>query len=120
MAHVSNLNIYPKNGFQLELYIKFIRDSKHDVDSVAQKMGLSKDTLYRYVRGALAFPIDRLPDLVMATGDMEFLNYFANKCGMTIMPIVKNRQTAQMMIFMAQMFLSASGGGEEKFLRRQK
>jgi hypothetical protein len=98
----------------------FIIADEHDVASVSEKMKISPDTLYRYVRGALPFPIDRLPDLVNATGNLKFLEYFANKCDYTLIPKIKDRKTAEMLIRVAQMFMSATGNDEEKLLRRKK
>jgi len=117
---LGNLNNDHDFGFQALLYYKFIIASEQDVALVSEKMKISPDTLYRYVRGALPFPIDRLPDLVTATGDLKFLEYFANKCDYTLIPKVKDRKTAEMLIRVAEMFLSATGDKSEKFLRRKK
>lgn len=110
-----NLNKGHDFGFQALLYYKFIISTEHDVASVSQKMGLAPDTLYRYLRGALPFPIDRLADLVVATGDLGFLEYFAKKCNYTVIPIIRDRRQAEMMKRMAEMFLSAinAGNGEK-------
>jgi len=120
MNNLVNLKNHPDFGFGALLYYKFIIASEQDVALVSEKMKISPDTLYRYVRGALPFPIDRLPDLVTATGDLKFLEYFANKCDYTLIPKVKDRKTAEMLIRVAEMFLSATGDKSEKFLRRKK
>jgi hypothetical protein len=118
-----NLNNDLDYGFQALLYYKFIISAEHDVASVSQKMRISSDTLYRYVRRALAFPIDRLADLVNATGDIQFIEYFAKRCGYTLIPMIKDRKQAEMMKRMAEIFLSATGeiaaGGDPAFLRKE-
>lgn len=121
MNEQRNLNIGCDYGFGAMLYYKFIISSEHDVALVSEKMKISKDTLYRYIRRALPFPIDRLPDLVKATGDLKFLEYFANKCDYTLIPIIKDKRQAEMMKRMAEIFLSAINGNDEgQFLRKKK
>lgn len=123
MNRSGNLNNDLECGFGVLLYYKFIISSEHHVAPVSEKMKISPDTLYRYVRRALPFPIDRLSDLINATGDLKFLEYFATKCGYTLIPIIKDRRQAVMMKRMAEIFLSASGFEPEKdsaFLRGKK
>ena len=123
MSGQSNLNNDLEYGFQALLYYKFIISADHGVAPVSEKMKISPDTLYRYVRRALPFPIDRLADLVNATGDLKFLEYFATKCDYTLIPKIKDRRQAEMMKRMAEIFLSAIGtepGKDSAFLRGKK
>jgi len=62
-----NLKLLDKFRFQDLLYFVFIQHGKFRVDQTAARMKIHPDTLYRYCRGELPFPIDRLKDLVQAT-----------------------------------------------------
>ena len=105
---IDKLNMKAKMGFQSLLYYKFVVHKTYRVDTVAEKMGLSSDTLYRYVRGDRPFPIDRLSDLVNATGDFEYLEYFNDRCGYSVIPKIKDKTTTEIMTQIAEIFLSAT------------
>ena len=81
------------SGYQMLLYYKFIAHKEFDTTSIAEKMGISLDTLYRYIRGDRPFPVDRISDLVNATQDTEFLDYLCSPCGFSLMPKIKDRTT---------------------------
>ena len=72
-----NLTMMDNCRFQDVLYLVFISRQKFSVGATAQKMGIHRDTLYRYINGTLPFPIDRLGDLVRATEWKGWLQYFA-------------------------------------------
>ena len=80
-------------GFQSLLYYAFIIRKKYRVDVVAKEMQIATDTLYRYVRGENIMPPDRIIDLVKATGDPEFLEFFSEPCGFATVPIQKAKAT---------------------------
>jgi predicted transcriptional regulator len=101
------------NGFSVLLYCNFIIKKKYGVDAVSQKMGIAKDTLYKYVNGSHVFPAEKLIDLTNATEDMEYLEYIADKCNRTVITKIKDKKTAEAMIEMAKLFLSATAGREE-------
>jgi len=71
-----NLKILQSFRFADLLYLVFISQKKFRVDEVAEDMGIIPDTLYRYCRGELKFPIDRLGDLMRATKWKGWLAYF--------------------------------------------
>lgn len=75
---IGNLKNLPDCRFQDLLYLAFITSRKFSVGIVAHKMGICRDTLYRYVRGELPFPIDKLGDLVRATQWKGWLQYFTS------------------------------------------
>ena len=78
-------------------------------------MGIHKDSLYRWVRGDKPFPIDKLPDLINATEDVEFLEYLADQCSYSLIPKIGNRKTAEIMNQMAKVMLSATNlNGKDK------
>ena len=62
-----NLKLLDEFRFQDLLYFVFIQYSRFRVDQTAARMGIHPDTLYRYCRGELPFPIDRLKQLIKAT-----------------------------------------------------
>lgn len=69
------------NGFSSLLYVNFVIKKKYRIDDVAKEMRIATDTLYRYVRGENIIPPDRIIDLVRATGDIEYLEFFCDPCG---------------------------------------
>ena len=104
---MGNLNNKGRSGFQSLLYVNFIFKKKYRVDDTAQKMGIHKDTLYKWVRGENPFPIDQLTNLVKATGDLDFLEYFCEPCGYSLIPKIKDKGTAKMFSQMARIMQSA-------------
>lgn len=101
------------NGLGVLLYCNFILKKKYSVDSVAQKMGIHKDTLYKYINGTHIFPAERLIGLTLATDDYEYLDYIADQCNRAIIPKIKDKKTAEAMIQMAKIFLSATNGNKD-------
>lgn len=79
------------SGFSSLLYVNFIIKKKYRVDDVAKEMRIATDTLYRYVRGENLIPPDRIIDLVKATGDIEYLEFFCDPCGFVPIPQSKAR-----------------------------
>ena len=77
----SNLNSAAISGFSSLLYVNFIIKKKYRVDAIAKEMRVATDTLYRYVRGENIMPPDRVIDLVAATKDIEYLEFFCEPCG---------------------------------------
>ncbi len=73
-------------GFQSLMYYKFIIKKQYRVDETAFKMRIAMDTLYRYIRGELIIPPDRIVDLIKATGDREFLEFFSDPAGFDLVP----------------------------------
>ena len=76
-----NLKNSGSSRFQNQLYQYFIADKKRRVDETAEKMGIHKDTLYRWIRGANPFPIDELDNLTEAIGEPYFIEHFTRMCG---------------------------------------
>lgn len=77
------------SGFSSLLYVNFIIKKKYRIDDVAKEMRIATDTLYRYVRGENVIPPDRIIDLVKATGDIEYLEFFCDPCGYVPVPQAK-------------------------------
>jgi len=65
-------------GFRTLLYYKLIYTKQHRVEEVAEKMGVSPVSLYKYISGQYSFPVDLVSKLYGATGDIEFLNFILN------------------------------------------
>ena len=76
-----NLKNNNSSRFQNQLYTYFIHDKKRRVDETAEKMGVHRDTLYRWIRGDNPFPIDELDNLTQAIGEPYFIEHFATICG---------------------------------------
>lgn len=108
-----NLKNNRASRFQNLLYFIFQVKHRHRVDLTAEKMGVHKDTFYRWSRGDKPFPIDQLPNLVNATDDVEFLEHLADQCGYSVLPKIKNRKTAEIMTQMAKVMLSATESNEK-------
>jgi len=86
-----NLNGNSISGFSALLYVNFIIKKKYRVDGVAKEMQIATDTLYRYVRGENVMPPDRVIDLVRATKDIEFLEFFCEPCGFIPVPAAEGK-----------------------------
>ena len=91
----SNPNHDGNLGFQSLLYVNFCIRKKYRVDDVAKEMRIITDTLYRYIRGKNIMPPDRIIDLVKATGDVEYLEFFCEPCGFAAVPVQKSKLTPQ-------------------------
>ena len=79
----------PNQGFSSLMYVIFIIEKKFRVDDTAKEMRITTDTLYRYCRGELIIPPDRIIDLINATHEIRFLNFFCEPCG--FLPVSKVR-----------------------------
>lgn len=110
----SNLNNRRDERFRALLYYRFHVDDKYPVDVIAEKMGVHKDTLYRWINGTNVFPANEIIGLIQATNDIKYLEFIADKCGYSVIPKIKDRKTAEAMIMMAKIFLSATGENLEK------
>ena len=97
-----NLKINRNSGLQCLMYFAFHISSKYPVDAVAQKMGVHPDTLYKWVNGTHVFPAEQLINLVNATGDLKYLELIADKLGYAVIPKVKDRKTAEMLVRVAE------------------
>lgn len=73
----------------------FITMKKWRTDDIAKKMGISSDTLYRYIRGDKNFPFDRFLDFLKATGDLDYLKFIANEVGCTLIQKIKSERFAK-------------------------
>lgn len=104
---MSNLKNGGNFGFQSLMYVNFIVKKKYRVDETAKKMNIHKDTLYRYIRGENPFPIDLIPSLVKATEDIEYIEFFTESCGLSLIPKIKDKGTAKMFSQMARLIQSA-------------
>ena len=109
-----NLKISGISGFNCLLYTNFIIKKKYDVATVAEKMGISKDSLYRWIRGNRLFPADRISDLTNATDDFEYLDLVLSECGLTTVPKIKDKHTAKMFFQLMKLMESAIKGINEK------
>ena len=83
----SNLNSSPIPGFSALLYYHFIIKKRYRVSDVAKEMRIADDTLYRYIRGENVMPPDRVVDLILATHEVEFLEFYTEPCGYAAVPI---------------------------------
>jgi len=111
-----NINLIKNrnSGIQCLLYFNFHIDSKYAVDDIAQKMGIHPDTLYKYINGTHEFPAERLIGLTNATGDIKYLEFIADKCGYSVIPKIKDKKTAETMVQMAKVFLSATNNSKKE------
>ena len=83
--------------FQSMMYISFIIKKKYRVDEIAKKMEISKDSLYRYIRGENIIPPDRIVALIRATEDIEYLEFFCEAMNYVPIPKIKGKYTMEMM-----------------------
>jgi len=96
------------------MYVNFIIKKKARVDETAKKMGVSADTLYRYVRGENIIPPDRIIDLIRATDNIEYLEFFCDAVGYVPVPRIKDRRAAETMTQMIKVMKSAIDRKEEE------
>jgi hypothetical protein len=89
------MNNYSISGWSALLYVNFIIKKKYRTDDVAKEMRIATDTLYRYVRGEHVMPPDRIIDLIKATGDIEYLEFFCDPCGYVAIPAVKGKPSEE-------------------------
>jgi len=108
-----NLKLNGVSGLQVLLYSNFVIKKRYRVDTIAQKMGISKDLLYRWIRGNKQFPADRLSDLTNATEDYEYFDFILSECGLTTIPKIKDKTTAKMFFQLMKLMESALKGKEE-------
>ena len=103
--------VSPKNngvsGFQSLLYFNFILQKKYRVDTIAQKMGINKDTLYKYIRGERPFPPDRISDLYNTTEDLSYLTFFLDPCGFVPIKPIEDKETSKMLLSLVELIQSA-------------
>jgi hypothetical protein len=86
---MNNINGTQISGFSALLYVNFIIKKKYRVDFVAKEMRIATDTLYRYIRGENIIPPDRIIDLIQATKDIEYLDFFCEPIGYLAVPAPK-------------------------------
>lgn len=103
----SNLIINGVSALQCLLYTNFHIKKKYRVDTVAEIMGVSSDTLYKWINGTRLFPADRLSSLTLATNDTEYLDFLAGKCGYSIIPKLRDKNTLKMFAHMVEVMRSA-------------
>jgi hypothetical protein len=107
---LNNLNGSSISGFSALLYVNFIIKKKYRVDDVAREMQIASDTLYRYVRGENIIPPDRISDLVKATSDVEYLEFFCEPIGYAPVPIPQTTGARKDSLQAGQIHLSILGG----------
>jgi len=88
---MGNLNNSGNLGFSSLLYVNFIIKKKYRVDEVAKEMQIATDTLYRYVRGENIIPPDRIIDLIKATHDLDYLEFFSDPVGYLVIQKIKDK-----------------------------
>lgn len=71
------------------MYVNFIIKKKYRVDDIAKEMRIATDTLYRYIRGENIIPPDRIIDLIQATKDDEYLEFFCDPCGFVPIKLIE-------------------------------
>lgn len=110
--------MYKKNGLQMLLYLNFIVLNKYKVDTVAKnwpKKPLSKSTLYKWIEGERIVPHDQISNLVIASGDISYLEYYCKPCGYQLIPKIEDKKTADVVMQVGKIMLSATdkkGEGE--------
>lgn len=101
-------------GFSSLMYVNFVIKKKKRVDETAKKMGISTDTLYRYIRGENIIPADRIIDLIKATDNIEYLEFFCDAVGHVPVPRIKDKRAAETMTQMIKVMKSAIDHKEEE------
>jgi hypothetical protein len=114
-----NENLKNSQNFRFHnlLYLNFIILKKDNVDECAKNWWphpIHRDTLYRKIRGANPFTVDDLPGLTKSTKRQEYLEFIANQCGFSIIPVVKDKQAIKLMNQIADILQRATNGKEEK------
>lgn len=73
-------------GWPSLLYYHLIASGKHRIDEVAEKMGISPSSLYKYAEGECNFPPDLTARLYNATHEKEFLDYLVKSTDQMLTP----------------------------------
>ena len=98
-------------GLQSLLYYKFRIRKSYRVDTVAKNWkpkALSPSTLHKWISGDRPFPVDQLSNLVNATRDLEYLEYYVDQCGYQLLPKIKDKKTAEVVMQVGKIMLSAT------------
>lgn len=61
--------------FQFFLYEKIILSNKNNVEEISKKIPLPASTLYNYLEGQSACPVELVAPFYNATKDIDFLNF---------------------------------------------
>lgn len=104
-------------GLQSLLYVNFRVLKKYRVDTVAKNWKpkpISESILHKWISGDRPFPVDQLSNLVNATDDPQYLEYYANRCGYTLLPLIKDKSARKNLSYMVQMFQSAINFKEDE------
>ena len=73
-------------GWPSLLYYHLIASGKHNISEVADRMGISASSLYKYAEGECNFPPDLTPKLYNATHEREFLDFLTRGTDQMPMP----------------------------------
>ena len=92
---MGKLKMSKKLGFASLMYVNFIIKKKENVQETAKKMGVSMDTLYRYIRGENIIPPDRIVDLIQSTKNIEYLEFFCDPNGYIPIPKIKSKHALE-------------------------
>ena len=102
------MSVSPKNsfeeGFRGLCHYLFIHLGKYRVDTTAEKMGCSADTLYKKIEGKRKWQLEDPSKLTNATGDPIFINYSNKSCGYRAFPMVLDKNTAKIALQLFKLF----------------
>jgi len=102
------------DGLQRVLYTNFRVLKKYKVDDVVENWPDDSinhpSSLHKWITGDRLIPDYQISNLVKATGDTSYLDYFCNPCGYTVIPEIKDKATLKMFTHMAKLMQSAITG----------
>lgn len=101
----------PNNTLQRVLYLNFRILKKYKVDTVVENWPDDSinhaSSLHKWITGERQIPDHQVSNLVKATGDITYLEYFCNPCGYMVIPEIKDKTTLKMFTHMAKIIQSA-------------
>jgi len=86
--------------------------------SLAADLGVPYSTFDNWIRGQAAFPPDRIPDLVRATGDDRFLRFILDPLGLDYYEKPNGKNNSRLSIEQHQLLVFILGGKIAEEIKR--
>jgi len=86
--------------------------------SIASSLGVSYSTFDNWIRGQVAFPPDRIPDLVRVTGDDRFIRFILEPLGLDYYKKPNGKNNSRLSIEQHQLLVFILGGKIAEEIRR--
>jgi len=106
------------DSLQRVLYLNFRVLKKYRVDTVVENWPDDSinhaSSLHKWITGERQIPDYQVSNLVKATGDITYLEYFCNPCGYMVIPEIRDKTTLKMFTQMAKLMQSVTNGNDDE------